>query len=204
MKNKHQRLHKVLSCEEIAALLKCKRYNSLQFCVIPTKRRLCTGLFGTKLANFLLFSGSLKSQTYFCFENYFSEMNDNFEVTVKWDSGEEDVVYITDLVFEKTLLVYFFTDESWTAKVTQIFDWNDFEVVWDKSIKISATTQDASPLNLETFLGGRVKWRDDEQIEGTIARVRDVFFWRMKRTKQKAIIILPNVLGITLRNMSSK
>ena len=173
MKNKH----KILSCEEIAALLKCKRYNSFHFCVIPTKRHLCTGLFGTKLANFLiLFSGSLKSQTYFCFENsYFSEMNDNFEVTVEWDNGEEDVVYITDLVFEKTLLVCFVTDESWTAKVTQIFDWNDFEVVWDKSNrKNSVTTQDVSPLNLETFRGERVKWRDDEQIEGTIARVRDV------------------------------
>ena len=92
-------------------------------------------------------------------------MNDYFEVTVKWDNGEEDVVYITDLVFEKTLLVYFVTDESWTAMVTQIFDWNDFEVVWDKSNrKNSVTTQDVSPLNLETFLGERVKWRDDEQI----------------------------------------
>ena len=101
-------------------------------------------------------------------------MNDNFEVTVKWDNGEEHVVYITDLVFEKTLLVYFVKDESWTAKVTQIFDWNDFEVVWDKSNRKILTTKDVSPLNLETFLGERVKWRDDEQIEGTIARVRDV------------------------------
>ena len=90
---------------------------------------------------------------------------------MKWDNGEEDVVYITDLVFERrtTCLIYYGLISD--CKGHPIFDWNDFEVVWDKSNrKNSVTTQVFSPVNL----GERVKWRDDRQIEGTIARVRDV------------------------------
>ena len=99
-------------------------------------------------------------------------MNDEFEVAVKWDNGEEDVVYITDLVFDKTLFVYFPSDKSWTAKVTQIFDWNDFEVLWEKDkTKNCVTTKDVCPLNIDEFLGETVKWRDDGQIQGKIIRI---------------------------------
>ena len=99
-------------------------------------------------------------------------MNDNFEVHVKWDNGEQDVVYITDLSFDKTLRVYFVSDNSWTAEVIQIYDWNDFEGLWDRDkTKNSVTTTDVSPLNLPSFLGERVKWRDDMQIEGIIVKI---------------------------------
>ena len=119
--------------------------------------------------------GYSSSQTYFwLIQSCFSEMNDEFEVTVKWDNGEEDVVYITDLIFDKTLFVYFLTDRSWTAKVTQIFDWNDFEVLWEKDeTKNCVTTKDVCPLNLDEFLGETVKWRDDWQIHGKIIRIED-------------------------------
>ena len=48
-------------------------------------------------------------------------MNDNFEVHVKWDKGEQDAIYITDLSFDKTLRVYFVAiDNSCAAEVIQI------------------------------------------------------------------------------------
>ena len=135
------------------------------------------GLFRPKVSNFLIhFLGLFRPflQKLFEFAS-FSDMNECLEDFVKWDNGEEDIVFITDLVFQKTLTVFFRSDPNWRGNVIRIFDSNEFEVTWTSDGSTNTvTTNEVSPLNLTEFYGERVKWRDNTSIVGTIHPPRNL------------------------------
>ena len=103
----------------------------------------------------------------------------------------------TDLEFNLDLFVAYRADTNWVGQITNIYDWNDVEVLWyNDNSKNTVRLRDIVPLNPNEFVNERVAWRDDRNIVGRITSVKKSTGRKGTKRTQSVLPVLGSVENI--------